>query len=258
MLHLPHRANKRNKEITKKATNMEIKKSKKADLEGQKSTSMLIGYIFALGAIFAAFEWTTRDYKETDPVLYAAYAPMEEEVPPVTQPIFQAAPPPPVEAPQVAEILDIVDDDEEIEEEEIQSSEDTNEATSGPVAQTSGPVMTGPAITGDASDEDEIFDIVEQMPEYPGGQGELLKYLGKNIKYPARAQREGLQGTCVIEFVVNRDGSVVDPKVVKPLDAECDAEALRVVRAMPKWKPGMQRGKPVRVKYTVPVAFRLT
>lgn len=235
---------------------MEIKKSKKADLEGQKSTSMLIGYIFALGAIFAAFEWTTRDYKETDPVIYAAYAQMEEEVPPVTQPIFQTAPPPPQEAPQVAEILDIVDDDEEIEEEEIQSSEDTNEAITGPVAQTSGPVMTGPTVV-ELTDEDEIFDVVEHMPEFPGGTDALLKYLGKNIKYPRRAQEQGIRGTCVIEFVVNRDGSVVDPKVLRPLEPECDAEALRVVRAMPKWKPGMQRNKPVRVKYTVPIQFKI-
>ena len=88
---------------------MEIKKSKKADLEGQKSTSLLLGYICALGAMFAAFEWTTREYAETEPVKYVAYASPEEEVPPITQPIFTAAPPPPAEAPQVAEIIDIVD-----------------------------------------------------------------------------------------------------------------------------------------------------
>ncbi len=237
---------------------MEIKKSKKADLEGQKSTSMLIGYIFALGAVFAAFEWTTRDYKETEPVIYAAYAPMEEEVPPVTQPIFQTAPPPPQEAPQVAEILDIVDDDEEIEEEEIQSSEDTNEAISGPSAPVSGPVMTGPIADVGATDEDEVFEVVEQMPMFPGGDEALLKYLGKNIKYTRMAQDRGVQGTCVIEFVVNKDGSVVDPVVIRKLDPDLDNNALDVVKKMPKWTPGLQRGKPVRVKYRLPVAFRLT
>lgn len=237
---------------------MEIKKSKKADLEGQKSTSMLIGYIFALGAVFAAFEWTTRDYKETEPVIYAAYAPMEEEVPPVTQPIFQTAPPPPQEAPQVAEILDIVEDDEEIEEEEIQSSEDTNEAISGPSAPVSGPVMTGPVADVGISDEDEVFEVVEQMPMFPGGNEALLKYLGKNIKYTRMAQDRGVQGTCVIEFVVNKDGSVVDPVVLKKLDPDLDNNALEVVKKMPRWQPGLQRGKPVRVKYRLPVAFRLT
>lgn len=237
---------------------MEIKKSKKADLEGQKSTSMLIGYIFALGAVFAAFEWTTRDYKETEPVIYAAYAPMEEEVPPVTQPIFQTAPPPPQEAPQVAEILDIVEDDEEIEEEEIQSSEDTNEAISGPSAPVSGPVMTGPVADVGISDEDEVFEVVEKMPMFPGGDEALMKYLGKNIKYTRMAQDRGVQGTCVIEFVVNKDGSVVDPVVLKKLDPDLDNNALEVVKKMPKWQPGLQRGKPVRVKYRLPVAFRLT
>ena len=237
---------------------MEIKKSKKADLEGQKSTSMLIGYIFALGAVFAAFEWTTRDYKETEPVIYAAYAPMEEEVPPVTQPIFQTAPPPPQEAPQVAEILDIVEDDEEIEEEEIQSSEDTNEAISGPSAPVSGPVMTGPVADVGISDEDEVFEVVEKMPMFPGGDEALLKYLGKNIKYTRMAQDRGVQGTCIIEFVVNKDGSVVDPVVLRKLDPDLDNNALEVVKKMPRWQPGLQRGKPVRVKYRLPVAFRLT
>jgi periplasmic protein TonB len=237
---------------------MEIKKSKKADLEGQKSTSMLLGYIFALGAMFAAFEWTTRDYKETEPVVYAAYASMEEEVPPVTQPIFQAAPPPPAETPQVAEILDIVDNDEEIEEEEIQSTEDTNQAITGPSSAVSSGFTTGPIATGEVSDEEEIFQVVEQMPEFPGGMQKLLEYLGKNIHYPTMAQENGIQGRCIIEFVVNKDGSIVDPKVVKSLDPSCDKEAMRVVKSMPKWKPGLQRGKPVRVRYTVPVSFRLT
>lgn len=236
---------------------MEVKKSKKADLEGQKSTSMLIGYIFALGAIFAAFEWTTREYKETEPVVFAAYAQMEEEVPPVTQPIFQMAPPPPQEVPQVPEILDIVDDNEELEEEEIQSSEETNEATTGPSAPVTGAVM-GPVATIEESDEDDIFQVVEEMPEFPGGEAKLLEYLAKNIKYPERAREQGVQGKCIIEFVINKDGSVVEPKVVRSLEAQCDNEAMRVIRTMPKWKPGKQRGKPVRVKYTVPVQFKLT
>ena len=102
---------------------MEIKKSKKADLEKTRGTSMLIGYIVALAVMFAAFEWTTRDYVETEPVVYAAYAQMEEEIVPITQPIFTAAPPPPADAPQVAEILDIVENDEEIVEENFNSAE---------------------------------------------------------------------------------------------------------------------------------------
>jgi len=236
---------------------MEIKKSKKADLEKTRSTSMLIGYIVALAVMFAAFEWTTRDYVETEPVVYAAYAPMEEEIVPITQPIFTAAPPPPADAPQVAEILDIVENDEEIVEEKIETSESTTEAISGPVAQVSGPVATGPVVTEEASDEGEIFQVVEQMPEFPGGMQALMAYLSKNIKYPSVAQDNGIQGRVLVSFVVNKDGSIVDPEVIKSVDAALDKEAMRVIKAMPKWNPGKQRGKPVRVKYTVPVLFRL-
>lgn len=237
---------------------MEIKKSKKADLESTKTTGLLIGYIFALAIMFACFEWTTRDYVETEPVVYAAYAAMEEEVVPITQPIFTAAPPPPAEAPQVAEILDIVDNDTEIQEEEIQSSESTTEAISGPTAPVSGPVTSGPIVAAEeASDEGEIFQVVEQMPEFPGGMNALLSYLAKNIKYPSVAQDNNIQGRVYISFVVNKDGSIVDPEIVKSVDPSLDKEAMRVIRAMPKWNPGKQRGKPVRVKYTVPVLFKL-
>ena len=233
---------------------MEIKKSKKADLEKTRGTSMLIGYIVALAVMFAAFEWTTRDYVETEPVVYAQ---MEEEIVPITQPIFTAAPPPPADAPQVAEILDIVENDEEIVEEKIETSESTTEAISGPVAQVSGPVATGPVVVEEASDEGEIFQVVEQMPEFPGGMQALMAYLSKNIKYRSVAQDNGIQGRVLVSFVVNKDGSIVDPEVIKSVDAALDKEAMRVIKAMPKWNPGKQRGKPVRVKYTVPVLFRL-
>lgn len=236
---------------------MEIKKSKKADLEGTKGTGLLIGYILGLALMFIAFEWTTHEYVETEPVVYAAYATMEEEVVPITQPIFTAAPPPPAEAPQVAEILDIVDDDTEIEEETIESSEATTEAISGPVSHVSGPVVAGPMVEAEGSDEDEIFQVVEQMPEFPGGMEALMQYLSKNIKYPSSALENGIQGRVLIEFVVNKDGSIVDPNIIKSVDPACDKEAMRVIKGMPKWTPGKQRGKPVRVKYTVPVLFRI-
>lgn len=235
---------------------MEVKKSKKADLEGQKSTSMLIGYIFALGALFAAFEWTTRDYRESEPVVFMASVSMEDEIPPITQPIFFAAPPPPQEVPEVPEILDIVDDDEEIDEAEMESSEETKEATVGFTAPSMG-ALVGPVATVEESDETDIHLFAEEMPEFPGGDKALLNFLGTNIKYPIIAQERGVQGKVLIEFVVNKDGSVVDPKVLRPLDPACDKEALRVIRAMPKWKPGRQGGKPVRVRYTVPVSFKL-
>lgn len=107
------------------------------------------------------------------------------------------------------------------------------------------------------SDEEEVFMVVEDMPEFPGGTAGLLEYLRANIRYPAGCRENNIQGRVLISFVVEKDGSIVEPEVVKSVDEELDAEALRVVRNMPKWKPGTQRGKPVRVKYTVPVNFRL-
>jgi protein TonB len=107
-------------------------------------------------------------------------------------------------------------------------------------------------------EEQVIFVVVETMPEFPGGQAALFKYLSENVKYPVIAQENGIQGRVICQFVVNKDGSIVDPKVVRSLHPKCDEEAMRVIKAMPKWKPGKQRGKPVRVKYTVPVQFKLT
>lgn len=106
-------------------------------------------------------------------------------------------------------------------------------------------------------DEVPVFQVVEEMPEFPGGMGECLKFLGKNLRYPVEAQKAGIQGKVIVEFVVEKDGSISNPKVVRSVDAGLDGEAIRVISIMPKWKPGMQKGQPVKVKYTVPVSFKL-
>ena len=102
------------------------------------------------------------------------------------------------------------------------------------------------------------FDVVEQMPQFPGGSIELMKFLNENVKYPEAAEETGTQGRVVAQFVVEADGSISNVKVLKKVSDEIDAEAVRVIKAMPKWKPGMQKGQPVRVKYTIPVTFRLS
>ena len=106
-------------------------------------------------------------------------------------------------------------------------------------------------------EETKVFDVVEEMPQFPGGQAALLEYLAKNIKYPVVAEENGIQGKVIVTFVVERDGSITDVKVVKSVDPSLDKEASRVVKSMPKWQPGKQNGSAVRVKYTVPVQFRL-
>ena len=106
-------------------------------------------------------------------------------------------------------------------------------------------------------EENKVFDVVEQMPSYPGGNGALMQYLSKNIKYPVVAEENGIQGRVICTFVVERDGSVTDVRVAKSVDPSLDKEAVRVVSSMPKWIPGKQNGSAVRVKYTLPVTFRL-
>ena len=103
----------------------------------------------------------------------------------------------------------------------------------------------------------KVFDVVEEMPSFPGGQAALMQYLASNIKYPVVAQENGVQGRVIVSFVVERDGSISDVKVARSVDPSLDREAQRVVKSMPKWKPGKQNGSAVRVKYTVPVVFRL-
>ena len=106
-------------------------------------------------------------------------------------------------------------------------------------------------------DEQQIFQVVEEAPEFPGGHKECMAFLLKNIKYPQISQENGVQGRVIVQFVVNADGSITDPTVVRGIDPYLDKEALRVIKLMPKWKPGKQRGKAVRVRFTQPVMFRL-
>ncbi len=227
---------------------MEIKKSPKADLEGKKSTWLLVGYVMVLAVMFVAFEWTKRDVV-IDLSSSVADIVFEEEIIPITeQP--EEAPPPPPEAPAVIEELTIVEDDADVEETVIATTEELGQAVEIKYV----PVE----VEEEEPEETTIFEVVEQMPEFPdGGMAGLMKYLGQNIKYPTIAQENGTQGRVVVQFVVNRDGSIVDAKVLRGVDPYLDKEAIRVISGMPKWKPGMQRGKAVRVKYTVPVMFRL-
>lgn len=227
---------------------MEIKKSPKADLEGKKTTWLLIGLVLILAVMFVAFEWTERDKQVvTDSGVEMPI--FEEEMIPITEQEEPKQAPPPPEAPKVEEVLQIAENDADVEETTIQSSEENNQAVEIK--------YVAPVVEEEEPEEAEIFMVVEEMPEFPGGMAECLKFLGKNIKYPTIAQENGVQGRVIVQFVVNQDGSIVDPVVVRSVDPYLDKEALRVIRMMPKWKPGKQRGKAVRVKYTVPVTFKL-
>ena len=226
---------------------MELKKSPSANLENKKSTWLLVGYVIVLAVMFVAFEWTKRDIK-IDTSQAVTDLVFEEEIIPITEQPEQVAPPPP-EAPAIAETLTIVEDDADVEETTIASSEETGEKVEIK--------YTPVAVEEEVEEEQQIFEVVEEAPEFPGGMGALMKFLGSNIKYPTIAQENGVQDRVIVQFVVNKDGSIVDAKVMRSVDPYLDKEALRVVSSMPKWKPGKQRGKAVRCRYTVPVMFRL-
>ncbi len=227
---------------------MEIKKSERADLERGKGTSLLIGFVMALGVMFVALEWTQREKEDNSEIYAVKDLSLNEEMVPITLPEKKTVPPPPAAVTQ-SDILEIVDDDADVEEDIMASTEDQVEWVDLDEIDY---VEVEPE-----PEEEEIFMVVEDAPEFPGGTQALLDYLRKNIKYPAICRENNIQGRVLVSFVVNKDGAIVDPEVVKGVNPSLDKEALRVIAGMPKWKPGSQRGKPVRVKYTVPVNFRL-
>lgn len=231
---------------------MEVKKSPKADLEKGKGTSIMMGFVVGLALLFVAFEWNSGETKVVTADEGVKDIVAEEEIE-VTK---QETPPPaaPVNAPVVTEVLNVVEDNVNLKQQDILTSEDNLKQ-----AQTQSYVAPKPAVHEEEEEESAqpIFTVVEQIPEFPGGQSALLQFIAKSIKYPVIAQENGIQGRVICAFTVNRDGSVVDPQVLRGVDPSLDKEALRVIGTMPKWTPGKQRGKPVRVKYTVPITFRL-
>ena len=225
---------------------MQVKKSENASLEKDKLVYVLMGLVFTLSLVYVALEWTEREvtkYEVTDTEFL-----FEEEVE-IQQTSQETPPPPPPPAVQEVEVLNVVEDNVETESIDI-NTEDDKETEVVIAAPVEAPV--------EEEEEEVVFVVVESMPEFPSGQQALFKYLSENVKYPVIAQENGIQGRVICQFVVNKDGSIVDVEVVRSGgDPSLDKEAIRVIKSMPKWKPGKQRGKAVRVKYTVPVNFKL-
>ena len=225
---------------------LDVIKSPKAPLEDKKFIYLLVGFVLALSLVYIAFEWTNKEitvYEDVDTDFV-----FEEELDIIQTAETPPPPPPPPAAPVVVEVLNVVENTEEVEAVEIVSEDDETEEI----------VIDVPVAAPIEEEEEEVvFQVVEKMPQFPGGQQALFEYLSKNIRYPVIAQENGLQGRVICQFVVNSDGSIVDIVVVRSVDPSLDKEAVRVIQSMPKWQPGEQRGKAVRVKYTLPVNFRL-
>lgn len=225
---------------------MEEKKSPKANLENKKLMFMQIGMIISLLIAWLAFEHKSYDKREIDPSLLNREVTIDEEMVEITKQDEQK--PQPVEVPKQTTQLEIVQDDVEVEDIEINAEVEQNEVLEEYVA---------PEVVEEEVVEQEIFKIVEEMPAFPGGEAKLMEYVAKNVKYPQIARETGVQGRVYVNFVVEPDGSVSNVSVLRGIGGGCDEEAVRVVQSLPKFKPGKQRGNPVRVQYTLPIVFKL-
>lgn len=234
---------------------MEIKKAPSADLERGKGLSLLLGLVVALSFLFTALEWHSYatvekidralNAQDLEDVIAVEDEQQEEQKEP--EQVQQEQTQPEVSLPDE---FKVVDNSQEVAKMNFQAS-DTNEKPAPP------PAPVGLATTAAPEETEEIFVVVEEPTEFPGGNDALNKYLSKSIRYPEIAQENGIQGRVIVQFVVEKDGSTAHIEVARGVDPALDKEAVRVVKEMPKWKPGKQRGKPVRTKYTLPVVFRL-
>lgn len=228
---------------------MELKKSKSADLEKRKGMFIEIGLVVSLSIILVAFEWTKGADKGNDESVVTEIQ-VEDELMQITR-RDEPKPEPKPEQPKVAEVLDIVDDNVQIEDEfdfDMEATENTE--------------YDFTSMIGDDSEnieEEEVFYIVEDMPTFNGGDPatEFRKYIAQNLQYPEIAAENGVSGRVIVQFAVDKTGKVVNAVVVRSVDPALDKEAIRVVMSSPKWTPGKQRGKAVKVLFTFPINFVL-
>lgn len=226
----------------------EVKKTPKANLERHRGTYILMGLVLGVSILFFAFEWSTETRKLDENVIVQDVL-AEEEIE-ITR--RDPTPPPPPPPPEPAAPEEIVVVEEKVDTRmEIKTEDDQTQR------QTEVYIPPPPPKPKQEEVTEEIFVVVEEQPEFPGGQAAMMKFLSDNIRYPVIAQENGIQGRVICNFVVERDGSITDVQVVRGVDPSLDREAIRVIQQMPRWKPGKQRGSAVRVRFTLPVVFRL-
>jgi protein TonB len=225
-----------------------LKKYPDVDLNKYSALLLNVGLIVSLGIALMAFEWKTYDDQQLASL--GTLEVKEEEVieiPPTEQ---KPPPPPKLVQPEIVEVPDEEEIDQDI---EVDLNVEVNQQTT----------VTAPVVVPKKQEVveeevvEEIFTVVEQNAEPEGGMDAFYKYLNKALKYPAQARRMGVEGKVYVQFVVEKDGSLTDIKIVKGIGAGCDEEAERVVREAKKWKPGKQRGRPVRQRMVIPIIFKL-
>jgi protein TonB len=226
---------------------MEAKKNPKADLGRFVGLFFEVGLVVAFCAVLGAFSYTVQtrniaDFGDLADVIDDA------ELIPITLQTKVTPPPPPV-APKVAEVINIVEDeenlDDELEIDDVEANQDTKV------------ILVARQDDEEEEEEDLPLPRVEVMPQFPGGDAALQKYIATHVQYPAIARENSLQGKVFVQFVINKRGEVENVSIIRGVDASLDKEALRVVQSLPNWSPGLQNGRPVRVLYTVPINFKL-
>ena len=231
---------------------MEVKKSRGADLENLRVQGFLLGLVVVLAALFVALEWNSSDsgwaFFETDDDLEAEMelSPLKRDKDEIPMMLPQEQK---IEQPK-SEQLRLVDDDVDLtfEPEPIERPEELKDQKEAEEDQ--------PEVM-DMYNEPVDFRVVEDLPQFPGGASEFMKWLTKNLKYPASAQKKQVRGRVVAQFIVNTDGSVSDLELTEHLEAACDREVLRVLRMMPHWQAGVMNAKPCRTKVCIPIVFNL-
>ena len=228
---------------------MEVKKSPKADLEKRRGLFLEIGLVVILAAALVAFNVRSYDKEVKEVNLRSATMEIDADIIQTDQP--DEPPPPPEEPEQVVTDLTVVENDADLTNEVgiINAEDNANKAQEE---------FTRVVVDEEeVEEEEEVFLVVEEDPDFPGGLGALSQFIADNIKYPELAKQNNITGRVFVSFVVEKDGSVGQVKVLRDIGGGCGAEAVRVVKSMPKWKPGKQRGKPVRTQFNLPVNFEL-
>ncbi len=226
---------------------MEVKKTDKANLEKNRGMFLQLGYVFVLGMVLLAFEWGTRP-SDLNSLGELADMDLEEEIIPITR--QNQPPPPPPPPPQTTEVINIVEDDVEIEDELLLDDTEADQDTEIEIFDFNE--------DEEEVNEAEVFFVVEDMPTFQGQSSNAFRvYIQRNLKYPVIAQENGVSGRVFVQFDVNASGSIENVIVVRGVDPSLDKEAVRVVKSSPKWSPGKQRGRPVRVRFTFPIVFQL-
>ncbi len=223
---------------------MEIRKYPEVDVRRRTDIYFMVGLVISLGLTIGAFSIGNRPEKQEAQL----FVPVDDEVEEMTDITRQDEPPPP--PPPPPEQIEVIEDDSEEEEETIESTEISQETVIEPV-------ITEQVEVVEETKEDKVFMVVEQMPEFPGGEAAMLKYIADNVNYPPLAKENNIQGRVIVQFVVDENGRITNLKVARDIGWGCGEEALRVVKSMPRWKPGKQRNKAVRVQYALPIKFEL-